>query len=391
MSLYALDSYEYLLPDQLIAQLPHNPPDQCRLLVVDTQNATWKHDRFDTALIQGLNTSSVLFFNTSKVVKARIPLDDALIILSTGTVIPGISGGELLYLTHSSDDGCYEFLVKPGSKLKPGTRIIITKNNVLYTLDIREQSLYGRIIYYSGSMFNLLDEVGQMPLPPYIEYNTSKESSYQPVMATTPGSVASPTASLHFTHNLLTGLSTKGVITDQVTLHVGLGTFKSIQTNDVRDHQIHNEQAQVDLGIFERIMNYKLTHKTIVAVGTTTTRTLESLPYLFQSLRQTLSDKLSSDIFDYWSKISVTHNPLGIIYSPTVVGDNIVFGCQLYITPGFHFCIIDQLITNFHLPKSSLMVLVASMMGHDLMMKVYQDAVSQQYMFYSFGDAMWIR
>ena len=279
-------------------------------------------------------------------------------------------------------------MVKPGSKLKIGATVLLWDKR----LTIVDNFDYGRVIQYDGDIFALLEEFGQMPLPPYVEYSQEKESDYQPAMAKEPWSVASPTASLHFTAKFLNELEAKGVNFDYVTLHVGIWTFRPIKTINIKDFDIHTELCQIDLGIFERIMKYKLNNKRIIAVGTTACRTLESLPYLFMQCKELLLELLWKEIFTYREDLTKDiYQHTNFIVDPTINTQNISFACKLYITPWFRFLILDQLITNFHLPKSSLMVLLASFMGYEFMMQAYEEAIKKNYMFYSFGDAMRIK
>lgn len=365
------DQFNYNLPPELIAQEPHDPVDQCRLMVVDRHTWSCTHQQFDTALIHHLSSKDILFFNNSKVIKARIVLGD----------------WEILYLWPSNTPSQYEFLVRPWSKFKTGRVITIDNESLL----VVAHSSHGRILQYDGDIHELLNRYGQLPLPPYITYESSKESHYQPVVATLPWSVASPTASLHFTQGLLDSLNGQWVMVDYVTLHVGMGTFRHIDSPTIEDYRIHSEQCQVDIALFQRIMNYKLQKENIVAVGTTSCRTLESLPYLYPLIRSSLVWHLSDKELSYRDQLSSNNTKKEYITHPTIVWQSIFFTCQLYITPWFSFRIIDQLITNFHLPKSSLMVLVATFMGYENMMNCYQEAIKKNYMFYSFWDALWIR
>ena len=224
-----------------------------------------------------------------------------------------------------------------------------------------------------------------MPLPPYVSYAQEKVASYQPIFAKTPGSVASPTASLHFTKTLLDSLKSKEICTDFVTLHVGIGTFKSMTSSDIKHHEIHHETCEIDSEIFSRIMNYKQAGQPIIAVGTTSCRTLESLPYLWLKLKDELNILCDEKTSRYWNELSSNlDGGKNYISNYRIEGEKIHFDCSVYILPGFRFTVIDQLITNFHLPKSSLMVLVASIMGYDLMMQCYEDAIKNHYAFYSF-------
>lgn len=380
------DQFNYVLPPEHIAQNPHDPVEKCRLMVVDRQNWSYSDQQFDTALLQTLTPDSILFFNNSKVLKARIPLTHAIVYSQKETTNRTIQG-ELLYLGATSAPWEYEFLVRPGSKITVGTVIRFDEHQ----FTVVAVSSYGRILSYQWDIYAFLEYYGQLPLPPYVEYDPSKESQYQPIMASLPWSVASPTASLHFTQELLDKLSYKGVWLDYVTLHVGVGTFRSIDSDEIESYQIHSEHCQIDISLFKRLTEYALSDKITIAVWTTSCRTLESLPYLYHLAKSDIVWHLSDSERLFWDKISSDIASQQYINNYHIVWQSIIFDCQLYITPWFSFRIIDQLITNFHLPKSSLMVLVASFMWYDMMMQCYYDAIQKNYMFYSFGDAMWIQ
>jgi S-adenosylmethionine:tRNA ribosyltransferase-isomerase len=383
---FSLDSYDYHLPENLIAQQAHNPPDQCKLMTVNKTTWVVEHKIFSD-LQTLLKPQSVLFFNNSKVVKARIPIShsypDIKITNPQGKIIQ--LEGELFYLSPLDED--YYFLVRPWSKLKTGTKIQIGE----FVLYIGENFEHGRKVHIEGKLFDLLEKYGQMPLPPYVSYAQEKVASYQPIFAKTPGSVASPTASLHFTKTLLDSFPSKEICTDFVTLHVWIWTFKSMTSSDIKQHEIHHETCEIDIELFSRIMNYKLNQQAIVAVGTTSCRTLESLPYLWLTIKDQLNSQCDEKTTTYWNNLSSHLDPSKSYISNAHISmeeGKIHFDCSLYILPGFVFSLIDQLITNFHLPKSSLMVLVASIMGYELMMQCYEDAIKNHYTFYSFGDAM---
>lgn len=383
--MFSIDSYEYDLPENLIAQSPHSPVDECRLMTVNKSSGDIDDSIFRESLLQ-LWSNDCLFFNNSKVLKARISLDD--VVIMDKDKEKKIIWWELFYLW-LNEGWWYKFMVKPWSKLKVWTLCYVWK----YILRITWDWEYGRIISFDGDMYDLLSDHWQMPLPPYIAYSESKDELYQPVFAKQPGSVASPTASLHFTQSLLDSLKNNNVILDYITLHVWIGTFRSIKVNDVRDYDIHSEICEVDLTIFSRIASYKLLWKNIIAVWTTSCRTLESLIYVWSKLSDEQRGCLCEwKTKDFWDNLEKTILPENDYISSFVVGVNsIQFECKLFIMPWFHFTVVDQLITNFHLPKSSLMVLVASLLGYDYMMNAYRIAIQKNYMFYSFGDAMWIR
>lgn len=325
------------------------------------------------------------FFNNSKVIKARIPLDNAVVMYNQEE--KRIIWWELFYIWIHGD-WVYTFMVKPWSKLKIWSICIIWE----YILTIVGDWEYGRLISFDGDIFTFLSEYGQMPLPPYIGYQESKESLYQPVFAKQPWSIASPTASLHFTSSLLNQLASNGVLFDYITLHVGIGTFRTIKVKDIHDYDIHSEICEIDNDLFSRIAHYKQWGKNIIAVGTTSCRTLESLLYLRILLDENQKNNCCKSIQrDFRDSLAWNINKQNNYIQSFQIKDGFIqFECKLFITPWFQFTIIDQLITNFHLPKSSLMVLVASILGYEYMMNAYKIAIEKNYMFYSFGDAMWI-
>lgn len=327
-------SFFYNLPPKLIAQHPVKPRDRSRLLVLRRGSKKLEHLHFDD-LPKLLQPNDVLVFNNSKVFKARL-------------IGRKLTGGKLeVFLLRAIKTNVWEVLI--------GGR----GGNVGLKINFG-QTLSGEIIKQDGSIrlmrFNLsgkklqdeIDRLGEVPLPPYIKSNARLEQ-YQTVYAKTRGSVAAPTAGLHFTKKLLSALKKKGIKLEYVTLHVGLGTFAPIKTNKIEDHQIHSEWASIDSATARRLNKYKKEGRRIIAVGTTTVRTLESF-----------------------------------------AGRPGTRDVNLYITPGYKFKFVDAMITNFHLPQSSLLVLVSSFAGHKKIMAAYKTAINKKYRFYSFGDAMLI-
>ena len=294
---FSLESYDYDLPEDLIAQQAHDPADECKFMIINKFTWVVEHKIFKD-LQNLLDSQSVLFFNNSKVLKARIPLSHKDIRVFNPWWEEITVDWELFYLSPLQED--YYFLVRPGSKLKTGTTIKIDK----FQLNIGENFEHGRRIFVDGDIFELLEKYGQMPLPPYVSYAQDKVASYQPIFAKTPWSVASPTASLHFTKTLLNWLKSKEICTDFVTLHVGIGTFKSMTSSDIKEHVIHHETCEVDSDIFKRIMNYKLNNKPIIAVGTTSCRTLESLPYLWLKINDQIISVCDTQTIQYWNELS---------------------------------------------------------------------------------------
>ena len=374
MNHYDRDAYQFDLPTNLIAQDPHNPADQCKIMCIDTTSQKLSHNIFKNVLLSKLGSDSVIFFNNSKVLKARIPITFWSI------------DGELFFVRYVWD-GISEFLVRPGKKCKIGTTIAIWP----YQAVIKDYTKQGRLIYIDGDVYDILEHYGQMPLPPYIAYDESKSDSYQPVFADKLWSVASPTASLHFTKPLLDQLSEQWVQMHYITLHVWLGTFKWVDVANIVDYDIHPESCEVWVWFWQILADYHLDHKHLICVGTTVCRTIETLPYVYQTLRNQLISSMNQTAIDYRDQLSekcVKNTPYCL--NASISGSTVYFQTKLYITPWFQTLILQDLITNFHLPGSSLLILVASIMGYDLMREAYQQAIKHQYQFYSFGDAMWI-
>ncbi len=235
-----------------------------------------------------------------------------------------------------------------------------------------------------------MEKYGELPLPPYIEYRKEKEKDYQTTFAKNNGSVAAPTASLHFTEELLGRIKNPK---EYVTLHVGLGTFKGIDVADIRDYHIHRETIEIELSLFERITAYKKNGQKTVAVGTTVCRTLESLPSLWGVLDETVKKSLNDETQNYWNMLTQNMNNMNWIHTIMVNHElwTLNFETAIYITPGYEFWIVDELITNFHLPESSLLVLVSAFMGKENVDALYQHAIREKYRFFSFWDGMYIR
>ena len=235
-----------------------------------------------------------------------------------------------------------------------------------------------------------MEKYGELPLPPYIAYSKEKEDDYQTRFAKIDGSVAAPTASLHFTDELMQAIRNPK---EYITLHVGLGTFKGIDTEDIREYQIHRETIEIEIGIFRKIAQYKNTGKKLIAVGTTVCRTLESLPSLWRSIDEELKELLDQDTRAYWDNNTQDlgdHNWIkNISYDSRA--ESLTFSTSIYITPWYLFRIIDELITNFHLPESSLLVLVSAFMGKEHVDALYAHAIQEKYRFFSFGDGMYIK
>lgn len=373
-----LDDYTYDLPDDRIAQTLADPADSCKLLVYAKRDQSF-HDAYFFDLPTIIDPEKTHFvFNTSKVLQARLPL-------------PSLNG-EIFYL-RSVDPYTFEALVRPGKKFRVWETISLDETDIMFT--IQEQTANGRLLTCSHPVMDVLEQHGQLPLPPYIEYEQEKATAYQPVFAKDPGSVAAPTASLHFTEQLLDELKIRGATFSEIVLHVGLGTFKQVDTDDITTYDIHEETAHVDLSLFEDLARSHASQKTLVWVGTTVTRTLESLPFLRALLSETECNTLSQEARTRRDACSADIAPetaqKTIPYRSMTGPMTVTFTTKCYLYPGIPFRVITALLTNFHLPKSSLLMLVAGFMGYDEMRRCYDHAIANNYLFYSFGDAMLVR
>ncbi|MDD2694198.1 MAG: S-adenosylmethionine:tRNA ribosyltransferase-isomerase [Candidatus Gracilibacteria bacterium] len=385
MSLFDLKSYHYELPSELIAQEATHPHHDARLIVVDKKSGNIEHEGIFLDLAKILENDRVLFFNNSRVLPARIPLNNREILRPDGTS-GTITDGEILFCQKLPGD-TFEALVRPGAKFRIGTRILFPEGEI----EVVAVSESGRILRAHGvSIEYLMEKYGELPLPPYIEYTKEKEKDYQTSFADKNGSVAAPTASLHFTQELLEKIH---IPKEYVTLHVGLGTFKGIDVEDIREYQIHQETIEIELVLFEKIASYKKQGRKLIAVGTTVCRTLESLPSLWQSLDLEAKEIFDTETTQYWdtlsSSIPSNHWIDSIILN--LESGILNFSTSIYITPGYQFQVVDELITNFHLPESSLLVLVSAFAGKENREKLYRHAIHEKYRFFSFGDGIYIR
>lgn len=344
-----LSDFNFNLPKKLIAQKPQTPRDSARLLVLDRNNDLIQHKIFHQ-LDNFLKKGDVLVFNKSKVIPARIKGEKE-------------SGGKIeILLLHQIKEGIWEVLLN--RKAKPNSKIILSKNFHAEVLSPPTNKSKWKIKFnITGNRFKkYLDTYGEMPLPPYIKLKAQKNTKkqYQTVYADSKreGSVAAPTAGLHFTNRLLNKLKRKGVQLEYVTLHVGLGTFEPVRLDNVKQHLMHAELAEIEQKTLQRLHQAKKEGRRIIAVGTTTVRVLESFS--------------SQIIINYSNNNSIKE------------------WVDIFIYPGFKFSIIDGLITNFHLPKSTLLMLVSAFAGPTKIKKAYQEAIDKKYRFYSYGDAMLI-
>jgi S-adenosylmethionine:tRNA ribosyltransferase-isomerase len=403
--MYRLSDYTYTLPPSLIAQEAIHPHHDARLLIVGRESGTIEDESTFWHLDRYIPHDRVLFFNNSRVIPARIRLRNTKIEKINGEK-GMIKDGEILFLA-KRDETTFEALIRPWKKFDIGTKIWFSKWRYLI---VKEKTEEGRLLEAHGdSIEAIMREYGELPLPPYIEYTKEKEDDYQTTFAEKDWSVAAPTASLHFTSELLEKLPHEK---QSITLHVGLGTFEPIDTEDIRDYHIHRELVEVPRDIFAHMVQLKMAGKKVLAVGTTALRTLESLPHLWSELSHEEKKKETQSVQDFWNEKTI-HIAGGIVknikisWNPTwrsrihedsqkqeVRGfseSSIFFETEIYIYPGIPFRVVDDLITNFHLSGSSLLVLVGAFLGREKTITLYEHAIREKYRFYSFGDGMYIK
>lgn len=337
------EDFDYYLPEELIAQHPADKRDFSRLMVVDRKTGQ-REDKHFYDIIDYLNEGDLLVMNDTRVIPARL--------------FGHREGKEEeieVFLLENIEKDKWEVLVRPGKKMKIGTKCIFSDELSLEVVDIKEDG--NRIVEFSydGIFQEILDRLGNMPLPPYIKEKLKDKERYQTVYSKNPGSVAAPTAGLHFTKELLKKIEEKGVKLAYITLNVGLGTFRPVKVDDVKNHKMHSEFYQISKETADLINETKKNNKRIISTGTTTTRTLESV---YKKNGEIKEDSDWTDIFIY---------------------------------PGFEFKVIDCQITNFHLPKSTLIMLVSALASKEIILDAYKDAVDKKYRFFSFGDAMFLK
>lgn len=331
------------LPEELIAQSPLENRDNSRLLVLDRKSGEIEHKKFND-ILEYIDEGDCLVLNDTKVLPARIFGKK-----STGATV------EFLLLEKTSEENIWKCLVKPGKKAKPGS--IFTFGDNLFAgevIKIGDGGVRHVLFKFEGIFENLLDEIGQMPLPPYIKEKLENKDRYQTVYAKNYGSAAAPTAGLHFTGELLKKIKDKNIEIAYVTLHVGIGTFRPVKTENILEHKMHSEFYTLDKINAKKINAVKNKGGKIISVGTTTTRTLE---YIMKNDGYISESSGWTDIFIY---------------------------------PGYNFEIVDVLITNFHLPESTLIMLVSAFANRKIVLNAYKEAVNERYRFFSFGDAMLI-
>lgn len=336
-----VNDFDYILPEELIAQTPLERRSTSKLLVVDRKTDKLEDKHFYD-IINYLDSNDVLVLNNTKVLPSRI----------FGTKVDTNANIEVLLLKEIKD--YWEVLVKPARRVKVGTEINF--NNLFTGKIIKklEDGLCYIKFIYEGVFLTLLEKLGQMPLPPYIHEKLKDQSRYQTIYAKDLGSAAAPTAGLHFDNVLLERIKNKGIEIVYVTLHIGLGTFRSVSVDNIEDHKMHSEFYHMTQDAADKLNKAKKNGKRIISVGTTSTRTLESIYGKYNEFREVSEDT------------------------------------NIFIYPGYKFKAVDALITNFHLPKSTLIMLVSAFYEKNKIMKVYEHAIKEKYRFFSFGDAMFL-
>lgn len=345
-----VSEFDYELPEKLIAQYPTDKRDFSKMLVIDPANQTIEHAHFFD-IVNYLDDNCVLILNNTKVIPARLYGTK-----DTGAKIE-------IFLLKQKENKNWEVLIRPSKRVKIGTIITISKDLQVEVLqELEDAGKWLVNLKYEGDLYHILDKVGNVPLPPYIERKMSSDElkaldydRYQTVYAQKEGSVAAPTAGLHFTTEILDKLKQKGIEIGYVTLNVGLGTFRPVKCDNVLEHKMDSESYEISKETAELINRAKQEGKKIVAVGTTTVRTLESAYKEFGCIKECKS------------------------------------ASTLFIYPPYEFKVIDSLITNFHLPKSTLLMLVSALAGKDFIFKAYKTAIENKYRFYSYGDCMFIK
>lgn len=338
------EDFDYYLPENLIAQTPINKRDESKLMVLNKETGTIEHRHF-ADIIDYLTPNDVLVLNDTKVMPARLigQKEDT-------------NGHIELLLLKNTQNNIYECLCKPAKRVKIGT-IVTFGDGILKAkcIEAKEEGIREFEFLYDGIFYEILDKLGEMPLPPYIHKKLKDKNRYQTVYAKNIGSAAAPTAGLHFTQELLEKLKNKGITICYVTLHVGLGTFRPVNVEDVTTHKMHSEFYTINEETAKILNQAKKDGKNIVSVGTTTTRVLETVMNQYQTFKACSG---------YTS---------------------------IFIYPGYQFKAVDSLITNFHLPKSTLIMLVSAFCSKEIIMNAYSEAIKNSYRFFSFGDSMFIK
>ncbi len=354
-----IEDFDYSLPEELIAQTPLEQRDSCRLMVLDRESKTIEHRHFYD-ILEYLDPGDCLVLNDSRVIPARMY-----------GIKEGTGAHIELLLIKRIDGDKWECMVRPGKRLHEGNTVIFTDDFKAHILGIHDEENGTRLVEfeYEGIFMERLEEIGSMPLPPYITRKAEENDKemYQTVYSRIDGSVAAPTAGLHFTEELLKKAEDKGVRIAYVTLHVGIGTFRPVKVDVVEEHKMHFEECSIDEENAKIINDTISNGGRIISVGTTSTRTLESMAGMpMQPFNRNSSAKLF--------RVRAGETSTGI-----------------FIYPGYEFKIVDALITNFHLPKSTLIMLVSALYDREEILKAYEEAVKERYRFFSYGDAMLIK
>ena len=338
------DDFDFYLPENLIAQTPIEKRDESKLMILDKETGNIKHEIFHN-IVSYFNEGDVLVLNDTKVLPARL----------IGVKEETNATIEILLLKNIDEDN-WECLVKPAKRIKEGTVVSFGEGKLkAECIKVLEDGIRHFKLIYNGILYEILEELGSMPLPPYIKEKLENNDRYQTVYAKNIGSAAAPTAGLHFTNELLSKLKEKGITICYITLHVGLGTFRPVNVEDVKTHKMHSEYYMMSDEVANILNKAKKEKRRIVSVGTTTTRTLETIMSKYSEFKECSG---YTDIFIY---------------------------------PGYKFKGIDGLITNFHLPKSTLIMLVSAFSSKEIVLNAYEEAVKNKYRFFSFGDAMFIK
>ena len=337
------EDYNYELPEELIAQTPLKKRSDSRLLVLDRDTGNITHEQFKN-IINYLDENDVLVINDTKVIPARL----------IGSKEETNAAIELLLLKDLGNDE-WECLSRPYKRLHVGTIVNFGDELSSEVIALKGEGIVTVKLHYKGILLEILDRLGSMPLPPYIHERLEQKERYNTVYAKVNGSAAAPTAGLHFTKELLNEIEKKGIKIVNVTLHVGLGTFRPVETDDITKHHMHTEYYEMSESTAKVLNDAKKEHRHIIAVGTTSTRVLETVMQKYNTFKECHG---YTDIFIY---------------------------------PGYEFKAIDSLITNFHLPKSTLVMLVSALAGKESILNAYHEAVKEKYRFFSFGDSMFIR
>lgn len=338
-----IEQFDFELPEELIAQTPLEKRDTSKLLVLDKKTGEIEHKHF-TDIIDYLESGDTLVLNDTKVIPARL----------YGVKEETKALIEILLLKEVKKD-TWECLVKPAKRIHVGEIVKFSDKLSAQCTEVKDEGIRIFKLIYKGILYEILDELGEMPLPPYIHEKLKDKDRYQTVYAKNIGSAAAPTAGLHFTLDLLNKIKEKNVNVVYITLHVGLGTFRPVNVENINDHKMHSEFYMMSKETAEVLKQTRKNNKKIISVGTTSTRTLETIMNLYGEFKECSG----------WTDI--------------------------FIYPGYKFKAIDNLITNFHLPKSTLVMLVSALAGRENIMNAYKEAIKREYRFFSFGDSMFIK